>query len=238
MNWILILMAGAVLVSGPGLAQEINTNPPTKVVSAAAAELFVGETNTVIGKVAQVTLREKVVYLNLEKPFPDMLCSGVIFAAKTNQFENLEKLKGRTILITGKITEYQGKPQIVIDGKNQLEVVTELGAESSESAGNAPKDSERQEPALPATPGGNVEKALALRQEIANLQITNQAKDLLLERLQKDREHFDLERHQYVEQLMNFSREVGDLETKLQQVEGPARSDRNTNAGPATTPSK
>ena len=104
MNRIFILMAGAFLVSAPALAQEVNTNPPTKVVSAAAAELFVGETNTVIGKVAQVTIREKVVYLNLEKPFPDMLCSGVIFATRTNQFDNLEKLNGKTVLITGKIT--------------------------------------------------------------------------------------------------------------------------------------
>jgi hypothetical protein len=184
MNRIFILMAAGVLVSAPLFAQEINTNPPTKVVSAATAELFVGETITIIGKIAQVIVREKVVYLNLEKHFPDMLCSGVIFATKINLLENLEKLMVRTVLITGKITEYQGKPQIVIDGKRQLEVVAEPGVESSEPAGSALKDSARQDPALPATSGGNGENARALRQEIANLQIINQVKDLLLEHLQ------------------------------------------------------
>jgi len=47
-----------------------------------------------------------------------------------------------------------------------------------------------------------------------------------------------LERQRYVEQLMTFNRKVGQLETKLQQVAGPARGDRNTNAGPAKTPAK
>jgi len=238
MNRILIVLAAGVFVAEPSFGQEINTNPPTKVVSAAAAELFVGETNTVIGKVAQVTIREKVVYLNLEKPFPDMLCSGVIFAAKTNQFENLEQLKGRTVLITGKITEYQGKPQIVIDGRKQLEIVAEPSAESSGPAGSTPKDSEKQAPAPPTSPGTDTESALALRQQLANLQVTNQIKELIVEQLQKDREHFDQERHRYIEDLMNANRKVGELETKLQQAEEPARGDRNTNAAPATTLSK
>jgi DNA/RNA endonuclease YhcR with UshA esterase domain len=106
-------------------AQDTNTNPPTRIVSAGAAKYFVGQTNTVFGKVAQVTIREKVVYLNLENPYPDMPCTGVIFAGKTNQFEDLEKLQGRTVLITGKITEYRDQPQIVIENKAQLQVVEE-----------------------------------------------------------------------------------------------------------------
>lgn len=71
---------------------------------------------------AQVTIREKLVYLNLDKPFPDSPFSAVIFAKNTNQFDNLPALKGKNVEIKGTVEEYRGKPQIVLEGKWQLKV--------------------------------------------------------------------------------------------------------------------
>jgi len=122
MSRFLVLLAAGMMAASTS-AQETDTNSPTKVISAGAVNLFIGETNTVIGKVVQVTVRGKVVYLNLEKPYPDTPCAGVIFASKTNLFEHLEKLEGKTVLITGKITAYHDQPQIVIDNKEQLEIL-------------------------------------------------------------------------------------------------------------------
>jgi hypothetical protein len=39
--------------------------------------------------------------------------------------------------------------------------------------------------------------------------------------LEKEREHFGTERQGYIQQLMGFSRKIGELETKLLQLEGP-----------------
>jgi len=214
MKWIPVSLALAALVPGPSFGQAINTNSPASALSAGAAKLFIGETNTIIGRVAQVTIREKVVYLNLGKPYPDMLCSGIIFASKTNQFGDLTQLQGKIVLITGKITQYNDQPQIVIDGKEQLEVVEEPSAVPSEIVGGAGKDSGMPEPPPSAATQTNLGNAEAIRQEIANMQVTNRAKDLFIEQLQKDREH-------YVEQLMDFNRKFGELETKLLQLQAP-----------------
>lgn len=58
-------------------------------------------------------------------------------------------------------------------------------------------------------------ETVRLRREMVDLQIANRAKDMFIERLQKDREHFDEEREDYVEKLMMFNRRVGQLETRL-----------------------
>jgi hypothetical protein len=217
MKWIPVLLALAALVPGPSFGQAINTNPPASALSAGAARLFIGETNTIIGRVAQVSVREKVVYLNLGKPYPDMLCSGVIFAGRTNQFGDLTQLQGKIVLITGKIVQYNDQPQIVIDSKEQLEVVEEPSAVPSEIVGSTGKDSVKSESPPTAATQTNLENADAVRQEIANMQVTNRAKDLFIEQLQKDREH-------YVEQLMEFNRKFGELETKLLQLQAPTSS--------------
>ncbi len=112
-------------MSLPASAQLAATNLFTTAYPAADAKQFLGTTNTVRGRVAQVTARATLTFLNLDKPFPDMPLSGVIFANRTNQFGDLDRLKGKLVLITGPITEYNGRPQIIIDSTNQLEVVDE-----------------------------------------------------------------------------------------------------------------
>lgn len=94
-----------------------------KRVGAGDAAAHYQETCLVTGKVAQVTIHEKVVYLNLEKPFPDSPFTGVIFSRHTNQFGNLAGLQGKQVEIKGKIEEYRRKPRIVLQSTNQLKVL-------------------------------------------------------------------------------------------------------------------
>jgi hypothetical protein len=54
------------------------------------------------------------------------------------------------------------------------------------------------------------------------LKITNRGKDYFIEQVEKEREGFAQEREGYVEKLMASNREVGELETKLLQLEGPS----------------
>ncbi len=104
-------------------------------IGAADAQKHLEETLIVTGKVAQVTIREKLVYVNLEKPFPDSPFTAVVFARATNQFGDLRELKGKEVEIKGKITEYRDRAQIILDSTDQLKVVGPTDA----SAGSARK---------------------------------------------------------------------------------------------------
>ena len=76
-----------------------------------------------------------------------------------------------------------------------------------------------------ARPGGDGGRMGELEKEIVDLRITNRGKDYFIEQLQKERERFAQERQGYVEKLMSFNRKVGELETKLLQLEAPERQD-------------
>ncbi len=114
------------LISFAGPAQDAKEEKkaePPKRISAAQAKDHLEETLVVTGKIAQVSIRPNMVYLNLEKPYPESPFTGVIFADKTNQFTGLEKLKGKQVELNGKITQYRDKPQIVLTSSNQIQVV-------------------------------------------------------------------------------------------------------------------
>jgi hypothetical protein len=72
-----------------------------------------------------------------------------------------------------------------------------------------------------------------LESQILDLKITNRVKEQHIARLEKEREDFANERQTYIQQLMGFSRKVGELETKLLRLEGPTS---NPNEGPAMPP--
>ena len=116
-----IAIALLIVTTIVAVAQE-QTGEPAPRISASRAATSVDQAVCVTGKVAQVSIREKLVYLNLDKPFPDMPLTCVIFARNTNQFE-LMSLKGREVEITGRVTEFKGKPQIILTSSNQLKVL-------------------------------------------------------------------------------------------------------------------
>ena len=110
------------------LADDTTSAAPAKIPAADAASHY-GETLAVWGKVAQVTVRPKVVFVNLDQPYPNARFTGVIFADNTNGFTNLRALRGETVEITGRIKNYQDKPEIVLTNAAQLKVVKPVGAE-------------------------------------------------------------------------------------------------------------
>jgi DNA/RNA endonuclease YhcR with UshA esterase domain len=111
------------------LAQDEGTNAlPTNaipIVRAQSADIFYNQSATVTGKVAQVTLRQSVIFLNLEKAYPDSPFTAVIFTKDTNQFGDLNftNLMGKSVGITGFIKQYQNKPEIVVSNASQLKVL-------------------------------------------------------------------------------------------------------------------
>lgn len=110
---------------GMASAQEAKTNRSNMVVSVSAAEAkeHVGDQAAVKGTVAEVSKTEKIVRLNFDKPYPKQTFTAVIFSDKTNLFSDVEKLKGKSVEVRGKIVAYRDRPQIVLTTTNQLKIV-------------------------------------------------------------------------------------------------------------------
>ena len=107
------------------------TNAPLKI-PAAEAKNHIDVKASVTGKVAEVNVAERLVRLNFENPFPKQVFTAVIFAANTNLFPQIEKLKDRTVEVTGKIADYRGRPEVILTSTNQLRVVEQPQAATGE----------------------------------------------------------------------------------------------------------
>jgi len=83
----------------------------------------IGSNSVVTGYVADVVIREKVAYLNFDGKYPKNTFTAVIFPDKFEVFGDLMIYKNKTVEVKGKIGQYRGKPQIILNNKNQLRVI-------------------------------------------------------------------------------------------------------------------
>jgi DNA/RNA endonuclease YhcR with UshA esterase domain len=97
-----------------------STSAPLKI-GTGEADQYYGQEMIVTGTVAQVTMRPKVKFLNLDQPFPNSPFTVVIFPG--TYIPDVEGLKGKAIEIKGRIKNYHDKPEIVLDNTNQLTVL-------------------------------------------------------------------------------------------------------------------
>ena len=111
-------------------AAGTNAVAPSKINAAGLLKIGAGEAvqhygqeMIVTGRVAQVTIRPKVTFLNLDKPFPNSPFTVVIFHGHSSFFGDANALKGKSIEIRGKIKNYNDKPEIALDSINQLTVL-------------------------------------------------------------------------------------------------------------------
>jgi hypothetical protein len=113
-----------------GVAQTTNAaaDSPSflRRIPAAEAERHFAETVVVTGRVAQVSIRPKLTYVNLDKPYPQTPMYCVVFARATNQFGDLKQLEGREVEVRGKVEEFQSKAQIILNSSNQLRVIEKV----------------------------------------------------------------------------------------------------------------
>jgi DNA/RNA endonuclease YhcR with UshA esterase domain len=122
MKTLLAILTVLTLASGPVRAEPTNAAAPAKIGTADAVKHYDREM-IVTGKVAQVTFRPTIVFLNLDKPHPDSPFTAVIRSEKTNLFSNLELLEGKSVEVRGMLKKYNGKPEIILDSTNQLTVM-------------------------------------------------------------------------------------------------------------------
>ena len=104
-------------------ADETNSAPLMKI-SAEEATKYLNLDVIVTGTVAHVAIRPGIVFLDMDKPYPDSPFTLVIFPAATNQFGNLKALRGASVEVTGTITNYHDHAEIVLKKKSQLKVTS------------------------------------------------------------------------------------------------------------------
>jgi DNA/RNA endonuclease YhcR with UshA esterase domain len=101
---------------------KARVSAPVKI-SAGEAEKHYDEEMIVTGKVAQVTIRPKVTFLNIDKAFPNSPFTVVIFHGQSSYFGDVNALKGKAIEIRGKIKKFNDRPEIALNDTNQLTVL-------------------------------------------------------------------------------------------------------------------
>ena len=106
------------------LSADPTNNPPLVKIGTGDTTNFYGKQMIVTGTVAQVSIRPNIVFVNLDKPYPNSPFALVIFPAATNQFGDLKALKGAAIEASGKITKFHDRPEMVLEKSNQLKVTT------------------------------------------------------------------------------------------------------------------
>lgn len=92
-------------------------------ITSSEANNHINANAIVKGYVADVVTMEKVAYLNFDKKYPKNTFSAVIFAEKFSEIGDLSIYKNQNVEVKGIITEYKGKPQIIVSSKNQISLV-------------------------------------------------------------------------------------------------------------------
>lgn len=95
---------------------------PEKTISALDAGNYIGRIVAVKGFVAEVHKTENVEYLNFIQKYPENPFTGVIFKSKFDDIGDISVYENKNIELTGLVSTYKGKPQIVIVNKNQIKI--------------------------------------------------------------------------------------------------------------------
>ena len=117
------LKCGSVL---PFLPENTNSVAQTVIpakIGTAEASKYYDETLVVTGKVVEVNVRPNITMLNLDQPFPGSPFTAVVFPENIGQFGDLRKLNNQSVEISGTVTEYRNKPEIILETPSQIKVV-------------------------------------------------------------------------------------------------------------------
>ena len=89
--------------------------------TAQEAAKHVGETATITDNVDGVHQSGKGnIFLNMGGKYPNQAFTAFIPSSSAAQFPNAQQYEGRTVAVSGKITLYRGKPEIIVTSPSQL----------------------------------------------------------------------------------------------------------------------
>ena len=113
------LVASLMFAFGGALFAQ--SNAPQYTVD--QAKDHTGEFATVSGTVTEVYVSAKGnVFLDFGGSYPHQAFTGVIFSRYAGRFSNVSSYTGKNVAVTGKITLYAGRPEIIVKLPAQLNV--------------------------------------------------------------------------------------------------------------------
>jgi len=86
------------------------------------AKDYIGQKVTVVGTVDQVYHSTKAIFLDIGGKYPNNAFSAVIFSSSWNRFENINSYEGKEVEVTGIVKEYRGKPEVILNGTDQIKI--------------------------------------------------------------------------------------------------------------------
>lgn len=96
------------------------------VVGACLAGKYLGSELIVEGQVVDThrDLKSNTIFLNFEKAYPNQCFTGVIFSSDLYKFVQSPEdyYLNKTVRIMGEVKEYKGRPQIILETPNQIEI--------------------------------------------------------------------------------------------------------------------
>jgi DNA/RNA endonuclease YhcR with UshA esterase domain len=110
-----ILALLLILTAAPALAETIQ---------AADAKNHIDKDITVEGVVSEVhhAASGRAIFIEIGGRYPSNPFSAVIFKDDFNKFPTADSLAGKTVDVTGRIKEYRGRTEIILNDPAQLKV--------------------------------------------------------------------------------------------------------------------
>jgi nuclease S1 len=101
----------------------VSSNYPQERISARDAGKYIGKTVTVVDSVNQVYKSKNGDYfLDMGGDYPDNAFTAIIFNSDASKIDSVESYEGKIVEITGKVKEYQGKAEIIVNKKEQIKM--------------------------------------------------------------------------------------------------------------------
>jgi hypothetical protein len=111
----LLLLTAAVLI--------VRAQTETHVYTTADAKNHIGEFASVVGIVEQVASSKKgTQFLDFDGKYPDEPFAAVVFASDVAAVGDVKKYESRRVIVTGKITLYRGRPEIIVREPEALKI--------------------------------------------------------------------------------------------------------------------
>ncbi len=125
----IIVIIGLLIIGGlfyVGMIQTDRDNSSKiECINFRDARDYIGQEKCVYGKVYNVHITPKgMTFINFCEDFRICPFRSIIFGSDINKFSNVEKYKGKDVIIKGEITTFQGETQIILRKSEQLKLKT------------------------------------------------------------------------------------------------------------------
>jgi DNA/RNA endonuclease YhcR with UshA esterase domain len=106
------------------ISEQDQTNFDSDRIKYSEVETHVGEDVCVVGKVDKVYISKSgTVFFDYCKDYSTCPFTAVVFKSDAKKFGDFTIYNGKTIELKGLIKSYKGKPEIIINGPEQIKII-------------------------------------------------------------------------------------------------------------------